>query len=39
MGAAAFTVSSYQRILGANDRIRLGLIGAGSRGTEVMPIF
>jgi predicted dehydrogenase len=24
-----------QRILGANDRIRLGLIGAGARGTEI----
>jgi predicted dehydrogenase len=39
MGAAAFTVSSYQRILGANDRVRLGLIGAGSRGTGVMGNF
>ena len=26
---------SPQRILGANDRIRLGLIGAGARGTEI----
>jgi predicted dehydrogenase len=24
-----------QRILGANDRVRLGLIGAGARGTEI----
>jgi predicted dehydrogenase len=39
MGAAAFTVSSYQRILGANERIRIGLIGAGSRGTGVMENF
>lgn len=39
MGAAAFTASSYQKILGANDRIRLGLIGAGSRGTGVMRNF
>lgn len=39
MGAAAFTASSYQRILGANDRVRLGLIGAGSRGTGVMQNF
>lgn len=39
MGAAAFTASSYQKILGANERIRLGLIGAGSRGTGVMRNF
>lgn len=39
MGAAAFTASSYQKILGANDRVRLGLIGAGSRGTGVMGNF
>jgi predicted dehydrogenase len=29
-------VLSNQNILGANDRIRLGLIGAGSRGTEIL---
>lgn len=39
MSAAAFTVSSYQRILGANNRLRLGLIGAGARGTDVMKNF
>ncbi len=26
---------SSQRILGANDRVRFGLIGAGSRGKEI----
>ena len=30
--ATAATALSYSRILGANDRIRLGLIGCGSRG-------
>jgi predicted dehydrogenase len=30
--AAAFSASSYDRILGANDRLNLGLIGAGERG-------
>lgn len=28
----AATAASYQRILGANDRVRIGLIGAGGRG-------
>ena len=33
--ALATTAASYQRILGANDRVRLGLIGCGGRGSEV----
>jgi predicted dehydrogenase len=37
--AAAFTAASYSRILGANDRIHLGLIGCGERGTFVMTVF
>jgi len=32
---AAFGLSTTRRVLGANDRIRLGLIGAGSRGREI----
>jgi predicted dehydrogenase len=37
VGAGALNVaaSSYNRILGANDRISLGLIGAGRRGKEL----
>lgn len=34
-GAAAMTAASYSRILGANDRVRLALIGCGGRGSEV----
>ncbi|HKX31605.1 MAG TPA: gfo/Idh/MocA family oxidoreductase, partial [Blastocatellia bacterium] len=36
-GAAslAITAASARRILGANDRIRLGLIGCGGRGMDV----
>jgi predicted dehydrogenase len=33
--AFATTASSYNRILGANDRIALGHIGVGNRGTEL----
>ena len=36
---AAITALSYSRILGANDRLGLGLIGSGSRGTYVMGLF
>jgi predicted dehydrogenase len=31
----ALTAASSQRILGANDRVRLGLIGCGGRGLDV----
>jgi hypothetical protein len=37
--AAALTALSYSRILGANDRIGLGVIGIGTRGTYVMSLF
>jgi predicted dehydrogenase len=37
--AAAVTALSYSRVLGANDRIGLGVIGTGSRGTYVMGLF
>ena len=33
------TALSYSRIMGANDRIGMGLIGSGSRGNEVMRLF
>jgi predicted dehydrogenase len=38
-GAAAMTALSYSRILGANDRIGLGVIGTGQRGAYVMTRF
>ena len=37
--ATAMTAASYQRIMGANDAIQLGLIGAGERGRFVMSQF
>ena len=33
------SAASYSRILGANDRINVGLIGAGERGRYVMGVF
>ena len=37
--ATAATALSYSRILGANDRIQMGLIGCGSRGVGDMNNF
>ncbi len=37
--AATFTAASYDRILGANDRLGMALIGSGRRGREVMRAF
>jgi predicted dehydrogenase len=37
--AAAVTAASYSRVLGANDRVQLGLIGCGGRGSYVMETF
>lgn len=36
---AAMTAASYARILGANERVGLGVIGTGGRGTYVMTRF
>ena len=37
--AAALTALSYARVLGANERAQLGLIGAGDRGQYVLSLF
>ena len=37
--ALAMTAASYSRVLGANDKVNLGVIGAGERGTYVMTVF
>lgn len=37
--AIGVTAASYSRVLGANDRVNLGLIGAGDRGISVMGNF
>ena len=37
--ALAAATASYGRLLGANDKIRLGLIGCGGRGRSVMKAF
>ncbi len=37
--ALALTAASWNNVLGANDRIRLGVIGTGNRGGDVMSWF
>src|SRR5687768_3961963 len=38
-GAAVLAAAPYLRVWGANDRLRLGLIGCGERGRHVMGLF
>jgi hypothetical protein len=38
-GAAALTAAQYSRVKGANERVKLGVIGCGGRGTFVMNVF
>lgn len=39
IGAAVATAASYRRILGANDRVRVGAIGAGERCQYLMSVL
>lgn len=36
---AVLSAGQWSRVLGANDRVRLGVIGSGSRGQDVMAWF
>src|SRR5438067_1118248 len=38
-GAALATAASYSKIMGANDRVRMGYIGVGNRGDQVHDAF
>ena len=37
--ATALTAASYGRVYGANDRVRLGFIGVGNRGDQLLDAF
>lgn len=39
VSAAAMTAVSYSRVVGANDRLGMALVGSGRRGREVMKAF
>ncbi|MFN0085617.1 MAG: Gfo/Idh/MocA family protein [Blastocatellia bacterium] len=38
-GASLLTAKSYGRVIGANERIQLGIVGSGGRGRSVMGSF
>ncbi len=37
--AATLSASAYARVAGANDRVRLGFIGVGNRGDQLLDAF
>lgn len=39
LGAGSASAKSYSRIMGSNEKIRVGFIGVGNRGTQVMHEF
>ena len=39
LGAGSLTAAGYNRILGANDKIRMGFIGVGNRGSQLLKLF
>ena len=39
LGANSISAKNYPRIMGANEKIRVGFIGVGNRGTQLLKIF
>ena len=39
LGVNPMNASSYKRIAGANDKIRVGFIGVGNRGSQLLEVF
>jgi len=39
LGVTALNAASYNRIIGANDKIRMGFIGVGNRGSQLLKLF
>jgi len=39
LGASSLTASAYNRVSGANDKINVGFIGVGNRGSQLLGIF
>lgn len=39
LSTSAATAASYRRIVGANDRVRVGFIGVGNRGSQLLHAF
>ncbi len=39
LGASSLSASAYNRISGANDKINVGFIGLGNRGSQLLELF
>ncbi len=39
VGKTGLSAAAYERVTGANDKIRVGFIGAGNRGTQLLNTF
>jgi predicted homoserine dehydrogenase-like protein len=39
IGAPAMTASGYNRVSGANEKVRVHFIGAGNSGSQLMNLF
>jgi predicted dehydrogenase len=39
LGASGLSAASYKRIMGANDKINMGFIGLGNRGSQLLALF
>ena len=39
LGVNSMSAKSYNRIIGANNKIRVGFIGVGNRGTQLLHLF
>jgi predicted dehydrogenase len=39
LGAQTLTAAEYTRVKGANDKIRMGFIGIGNRGSQLLNLF
>lgn len=39
LGASSLTAASYNRVIGANEKINMGFIGIGNRGSQLLAAF
>jgi len=39
IGVNSVSAASYNRIIGSNDKVRMGFIGVGNRGSQLLKIF
>jgi predicted dehydrogenase len=39
LGVSSVSAASYKRILGSNDRVNMGFIGIGNRGSQLLGLF